>query len=223
MDLSNQARQAASDSAQLTGELTIAAVETVSTYRLPKILCLLNSLTPNIQIGFKVMPDQEIYESVKAGTIDIGFMVEEKLQIPNIKAFKLCNEPVSLYAHANHPLGKKSKLKIQDLANEHHLLWRLGCSYSDLFNELMLRAGFHSYSYTEFSNTETMKQCVLSGLGIATLTEVTVAKELMAGELIRLDFKLPDRFSSYMLWNKHRQKLPLIEYFIGLVRKNFLE
>ena len=51
----------------------------------------------------------------------------------------------------------------------------------------------------EFINTETIKQCALSGMGIATLTDVTVKKEVQEGTLVKLDWQLEEKFNSFML------------------------
>ena len=95
IDLSREATETVKDTPLLTGKLTIAAVETISTYRLPEILKVFKEKAPQVNICFKVMGDQELYDSIQSGTLDIGFMVEQKINIRNIEVVKLCNEPVS--------------------------------------------------------------------------------------------------------------------------------
>ncbi len=223
IDLSRDAKEAVKDTPLLTGQLTIAAVETISTYRLPEVLKIFKESAPDVHICFKVMRDQEMYNSVHSGSLDIGFMVEEafekKINMHNVESFKLCQEPVSLFAHPDHSLATKKQLTATDLATQFHLLWAMDCCYSTVFNEIIRKS--NSYSYMEFSNTETIKQCALSGLGIATVTDITVAKEVQAGELCRLDFDMPKRFSSYMLWNKRYSDSPVQKHFIEVVKKYF--
>ncbi|MBV1908361.1 MAG: LysR family transcriptional regulator [Kangiellaceae bacterium] len=217
IELSRDAKSATHSTPVLAGELTLAAVETISTYRLPQVLKTFQQVAPNVHLTFKVMRDQEIYESVKNGTIDLGFMVEEKLIVRDVETRELCPEPISIFAHPDHPLATKEKVSIAELANEYHLLWALGCSYSDLVNEIMQQAGYHDYRSMEFSNTETMKQCVLENMGLATLTDITVNNEVMASNISRINFDLPQRFNSFMLYNTHRAENPLIQQFIQIV------
>ena len=219
LDLSKAAKQATHDTPVMTGELTIAAVETISTYRLPKILKLFRQSAPEVHISFKIMRDQEIYESVRSGTIDLGFMVEKKLLVKDVETQTLCAEPVSLFAHPTHPLSRQKKITTEDLSKQFHLLWALGCGYSNQFNELMQKAGYHDYRYMEFSNTESMKQCVLENLGIATMTDITVAKEVASGDICRLNFELSQEFKSLMLWNTHRKQNPVIQHFAECIFK----
>ncbi len=217
IDLERDAKLATHNSPVLHGQLKIAAVETISTYRLPRWLKQLQQAAPDIKVSFQVMRDQEILESVRAGTLDFGFMVEEKIQVKDVEVAKLYKEEVSLYANPDNPLTKKPKVTAKDLASQFHLLWSLGCSYSNVFNELMQKAGFHDFRYMEFSNTESMKQCVLQNIGIATLTDITVAKEVAEGTIKRLNFEFPQRFNSKMLINTHRKNRPLVKYFRNLI------
>lgn len=217
IDLEKDAKLATHDSPMLHGQLKVAAVETVSTYRLPRWLKQLQQSAPDIKVSFQVMRDQEILESVRAGTLDFGFMVEEKIQVKDIEVDKLYNEKVSLYSHPDNHLSKKNKVTANDLADQFHLLWSMGCSYSNVFNDLMQKAGYHDFRYMEFSNTESMKQCALKNIGIAALTDITVTKEILEGTIKRLNFEFPQRFSSMMLINTHRKSRPLIEYFRKLI------
>jgi len=221
IDISREAKYRVNETPRLSGELIIAAVETVSTYRLPKLLKRIQQSAPNVHVSFRVMGDKEIIDGVKSGTLDFGFLVEEKLLEPDIEVAYLCREPVSLFVEPNHVLAKSKRVSAKDLAKEHHLLWSLGCSYSDVFNNIMQRAGFHDYSYTEFSNTESIKHCAMEGLGIATLTDITAVKELAAGEIIKLNFPIPNQFSSIMFWNKNRESFPVLNHFIQQAAKHF--
>lgn len=220
IDLSKEATEATHDSPIIAGSLSIAAVETISTYRLPKVLKKFQQGAPDVHVAFKVMRDQEIYESVRTGTIDLGFMVEEKLLVKDVATLALCDEPVSLFAHPEHRLANIENISPDDLSEEFHLLWAFGCGYSNQFNELMQRAGFHDYRRMEFANTESMKHCVLENMGIATLTDITVAKEIESGEICRLDFELSQQYKSFMLWNVHRKERPLIQHFTKIALEN---
>jgi len=219
VDLSREAQEFVKDTPTLSGELTIAAVETVSTYRLPEVLAKFRETAPQVHIRFKIMSDQAIYDSIQSGTLDIGFMVEQKIKRRNLEAVKLCDEPVSLFAHPAHPLVDQCNLKVDDLINYFHLLWAMDCSYSTVFNEIVRQT--KSYSSMEFSNTESMKQCALQGLGIATVTDITVKKEVENNQLHRLDFEMPKIFNSFMLFNKQRISSPVKNYFIRVVKDHF--
>ncbi len=166
------------------------------------------------------MSDKELYESIKMGTLDIAFMVEEELNGASIEALKICAEPVSLYAKPDHALADK-KIETKELADYHHLLWAMECCYSSAFNKRMQKAGIHSYSYMDFINTETIKQCTLAGLGIATLTDITVVKELEEQRLIKLDWDIGTDFYSFMLWNKFRADYPALRFFIERAKQYF--
>jgi len=221
VDLSRDGKEAVQNTPKIAGRLTIGAVETISTYRLPELLYKFQKKAPDVQISFKIMSDKELYESTKMGTLDIAFMVEQDLVVTNSVVRKICDEPVSLYARSDHPLVGK-KIETAQLGEHHHLLWALSCCYSAAFARCLQKAGCPSFSYMEFINTETIKQCALSGLGIATVTDITVAKEVGEGSLVKLDWELGEIFSSYMLWNKYRAEYPALKYFIEQAERHFI-
>ena len=220
VDLSRDGLEAVQNTPKIAGQLTIGAVETISTYRLPELLYKVKEAAPDIQISFKIMNDRELYESTKMGTLDIAFMVEQDLVVTNTVVKKICDEPVSLYVRPDHPLAGKS-FETAELGEHHHLLWALSCCYSAAFANRLHKAGCPTFSYMEFINTETIKQCALSGLGIATLTEITVQKEVEEGSLVKLDWEIGEEFSSFMLWNKYRAEYPALKFFIEIAEEHF--
>ncbi len=220
IDLSRDGKEAVALSPKISGTLTIGAVETISTYRLPDLLRKFQKKAPDVHISFKIMSDKELYESIKMGTLDVGFLVEQDLSVANTQIVKICEEPVSLYALPDHPLAGKN-FETAELAEYHHLLWAMECCYSSVFQKRMHKAGIHLFSFMEFINTETIKQCALSGLGIATLTDITVKKELEEGRLVKLDWEIGEEFHSFMLWNKYRADYPALKYFIEMSVEHF--
>ncbi|MBL4602854.1 MAG: LysR family transcriptional regulator [Emcibacteraceae bacterium] len=220
VDLSRDGIEAVRNTPNIAGQLTIGAVETISTYRLPELLHKIQKSAPDIHISFKIMTDIQLYESIKMGTLDIAFLVEQDLVVTNTVVKKICDEPVSLYAKPDHSLVGKN-FETVELADYHHLLWALECCYSAVFVRHMQKAGCPSFSYMEFINTETIKQCALSGLGIATLTDITVAKEVAEGSLVKLNWDINEEFNSFMLWNKYRADYPALKYFIELAEQHF--
>lgn len=220
VDLSRDGKEAVQNSPKIAGTLTIGAVETISTYRLPALLYKIQEAVPDIKISFKIMSDKQLYESIKMGTLDIAFLVEQELVVTNTVVKKICDEPVSLYVRPDHPLVDRD-IETSELGEYHHLLWAEECCYSRIFIDRMQKAGCPSFHYMEFINTETIKQCALSGLGIATLTDITVQQEVRDGKLVKLNWDIAEEFNSYMLWNKYRAEYPALKYFIEKAEQHF--
>lgn len=220
VDLSRDGKEAVQNSPKIAGTITIGAVETISTYRLPAFLYKIQERAPEIKVSFKIMNDKQLYESIKMGTLDIAFLVEQDLVVTNTIVKKICDEPVSLFVRPDHPLVGKD-FETSDLGSYHHLLWAPECCYSKAFINKLQKAGCPSFHYMEFINTETIKQCALSGLGIATLTDITVENEVRDGKLVKLDWDIEERFNSYMIWNKYRAEYPALKYFIETAENHF--
>ena len=110
VDLSRDGKEAVLNSPKIAGTLTLGAVETISTYRLPALLFKMQEAAPEIKISFKIMSDKQLYESIKMGTLDIAFLVEQELVVTNTVVKKyVMNQYHYLFALIIHWLGRTLK------------------------------------------------------------------------------------------------------------------
>ena len=76
----------------------------------------------------------------------------------------------------------------------------------------------------EFNSVEALKRCIMSGVGITILPEITVAEEISQGLLAALpwaDEKL--EVATLMIWYKERWVSPTLAAFAEVARAVFHE
>lgn len=220
IDLTVEAEEAVRNTPDLTGSLSIGAAETITTYRLPLLLKKIQDQAPLIQISFKTMSDKAILDSVRAGTLDIGFLIEPELDLPFAHIHRICDEPISLYATTDHELANRPLT--EDSFQDHRFLWwQEKWSYRLLFETHMKSRGIPLLKTMEFANIETLKQCTIAGIGIGLLCDIAVEREVADGRLVRLDYDLNISMSSYFFWNKHRENIKALNYFVETSQRYF--
>jgi len=220
LELSREAREVVRSSPALSGSITIGSADTITTYRLPELLRRFQQDAPQVKISFKTMTDRELYESIKNGTVDLGFMIESNLTLSYAAVAALIDEPISLYARPDHPLAG-GRVTEKDIAPHRLLLWQEKCSYRAAFEAQMKRAGFPGLIHMEMISIEAIKKCVIAGIGIALLCDVSVKREVEEGALVRLDWHMDSQFQSTMFWNLKRERIPSLNHFIQMTKDYF--
>jgi len=215
LELAGEARETVTSDNEHTGTITIAAAETVITYRLPQIIRQFRDSMPCVRLIFRPMPYAELYSSVKNGQVDIAFMLEEAIQSNGLEVKQLTEEPVVLIASPEHRLSMKSDIPLKELSEETLLLTELGCGYRGMFERHLLSEGIVPTNYLEFDSIEAIKRCVMANIGIAVLPHIAVEAELRNEDLITLNWQLNNFIVwTQMLWHQNKGISSAMQNFI---------
>jgi len=126
--------------------------------------------------------------------------------------------PYVIVAAPTHPLAHKRGIKLSTLANEAFIVRERG---SDTWNSM--EEGFAGKITNlkiamEIQSTETIKQAVIAGMGIAFLSAHTISLELQVGHLTVLDVEgFPVMLNWYVVHRKNKRLPP-----VALAFKRFL-
>ncbi|EON72579.1 LysR family transcriptional regulator [Lysinibacillus sphaericus] len=218
-----EAQHAVKQSGEMTGTLTISADETLCTYRLPAVLRRFRLRYPGVRLMFRPLSKPNLKQSLREGSADIIFMLDELKGEAGICGEKVRDELFYLLVAPEHPLASQSNLTIEDFNGETFLLTEQGCSYRMFFERSLSQKAMGSITELEFNSAEAIKQCAKIGMGIAILPEMAVAAELNRGELVPLPWDLTAvSFATQMFWHEEKWMSPAIEAFLDLTRETFL-
>jgi DNA-binding transcriptional LysR family regulator len=192
-------------SKQSKGSLTIGTIETLAAFFLPPFLQAYRRDYPEMNMIIQPGNEPFIIESVKGGSLDIGFILDSPLKDPDLHSAILREEKLVIIAHPDHRFGGLSEVQVQDLRNESMILTEEGCTYrAMLLKALKDNQVDYKLSY-EYGNLEAIKQCVIYGLGIALLPSVVVAEEIQKGRLIAIPLVHPDcKFYTQLIYSKKK-------------------
>ncbi|MBP1961355.1 LysR family transcriptional regulator [Paenibacillus aceris] len=190
LDLYDQSKEMIAS--QLTGTLTIGTINSLAAYYLPPFLQALKQLYPGLNI--QLFPDSEasLMNKVREGDYDLGLLLDRFPADPHLTCTKIKEEPLVLVAPLAHPLTQLNHIKLTDFQQTEFIVTEESCIYRGMFEKLLkdhaipLQIGF------ELGNLEAIKQCVMSGLGIALLPRIAVQSELEQHKLVALPFSHVD-------------------------------
>ncbi|EOS56124.1 LysR family transcriptional regulator [Paenibacillus barengoltzii] len=220
LDKLDEARSVVHDNESLSGTLTISANEVICVYRLPAVFRHFRSQHPSVRLIFRSVPNQELKQSLFEGNSDIVFMLDEPIRSSGLAVEPLLEETFRLFAAPDHPLARQKELQLEDFHGEVFLTNEKGCPYRTMIDRSFEKEGIDSITYLEFQSAEAIKQCAISGIGIAFLPEIVTEAEVERGELVALPWQIPDlHVYTQMLWHKDKWLSPILLSFIEAARE----
>lgn len=219
LQLADEARAAVPSAEEPSGTLTIVTPESLCIHRLPPVLAQFRARYPLVQVIFRPTDGIDFRRTLAEGRADMAFCYGELQSFPDLNTEPLVREPLALFAHPEHPLSRRSRVETRMLHGETLLLTEVGCVYRERFERILSAAGVHPASTVEFSSIEAIKQCVIAGMGLSLLPEVTVRDELARGRLVALPWTEQDfGLVTLMAWHRDKWFSPALRALIALSR-----
>jgi DNA-binding transcriptional LysR family regulator len=212
----------------LLGTISVSAPESLLTYRLPAVLSRFRAVAPRAMIELKPTPIGRFRGATRrglaSGIVDVAFVLDTPLRIPGFSAVALLREDISVIAAPTHSLAAVERPGPADLDDEVLLLPEApdsGCAYRGQFERQLADRHVTPRDALEFASIETVKQCVVAGMGVSALLSVAVEADVLAGNLVRLAWR--DAFEVYtqVVWNDRRSMTPTTAAFIDTARATF--
>ena len=189
------------------GRVSMGAVSTAK-YFVPFAISGFSKLHPNIEIKLTIGNRQETIEALRGYELDFAIMGRPPMGI-DMDTHLIGDHPHVIVAPTAHPLARKHRLALADLADETFLMREPGSGTRGLMENLFETAGVRPKIGMAMSSNETIKQAVIAGLGIAFISAHTVATELDERRLVTLDVEgMPIVRQWFVLSRKDKVLMP---------------
>ena len=189
------------------GTLRLAVV-TTSKYFIPHLLGPFLSRYPNIDIHFKVGNREQIIERVEEG-LDDFYVFSHPPEDEDLNITDFLPNPLVAIAPVGHPLAKRRRLSLADLAAEPFLMREAGSGTRHAIERHLERHGVRLNVRMTIESNEAIKHAVMSGLGISILSEHTLSYGGSAG-LEKLSVRQLPIESTWYLVRLRSRRLSLI-------------
>lgn len=210
--------------AKPSGQLRVAAPESVLTYRLPQMLRTFHRRFPRVELIFRPYSDATLALRLETGNFAMAIHMADTAPSAAIRSIRLRTERVFLLAEPEHALAGRATVRPTDLAGRNLLLTEAGCGYRAKLDQLLALKNIRPGHVTEFSSVEAIKQCVAAGMGLALLPAIVVARELRQRQFKALHWAGPSLdIASFILWHKDKWVSPAMAAFIEMVREKLGE
>ncbi len=221
IDIENEAISEISSFNKQSGTISIRVPQSIGTYYLPSVLKEFNNSNPKVGFDLNSCAMFSLKQEFSAGLIDIAFLLADSINSKDIKSEVLKIEPLVLVSNPDHVLTKKKEIGIQDLNNQSILFPKHDCGYKMRLEQMIQEENLESVTKMEFNSIETIKQCVIKGLGITVIPKVSVEEEVRSNKLTILPWK-DEVLETCVLMISHKSKWlsPALTSFMEVARNN---
>lgn len=167
------------------GSIRLGASTSVGVYYLPPLLAEFSALYPRVALSLAVENTAHIEEKLLRNEFDLGFMGARAVSADLVSEPYLEDEIV-FACGPGHPLAAAAAVTPARLARERLIMRESGSATRATMEAHLIRRGLAFRETMNFSSVEAIKQVVMSGLGVAYFSALTVRKELAAGWLVRM-------------------------------------
>ncbi|MED1122764.1 LysR family transcriptional regulator [Bacillus atrophaeus] len=211
IELYAQAKDVLNTDDEPAGDLVIGASESLTLCRLPSILFEYRKKYPKVNLSLKSLDHNDITKSLQNGDIDLIFILERD----NWSSAELYSEKIK-----TETMVLISPLEYEE--NNDTVLYTEGkCSYKSVFDDYLDHHDIEVKESLDFSSIETIKQCVISGLGISMLPYFSVKNELdekkIEGEIIGTN---QSTVATFLTYHKDKWVSPAMNSMISMARRH---
>lgn len=194
------------------GRLNVAVIS-AGDYFFPRLLVEFIGRHRDVVLNFTVHNREGLLAQLDANLTDLAIMVRPPADA-GLESVAFAPHPYVLVAPPAHALVGRPRVAVERLLREPFVVRERGSdtwqSMQEAFGEHLARLDIAM----QIKSTETIKQAVMAGMGIAFLSAHTIGQELRTGSLKVLDVQgFPLRLNWYVVQRAHKRLPPVAQAF----------
>ncbi|MGL4600717.1 MAG: DNA-binding transcriptional regulator OxyR [Plesiomonas sp.] len=158
---------------EMSGPLHIGVIPTTGPYLLPHIIPTLREHFPQLEMYLYEAQTHQLLAQLDAGQIDCVLLALVKDTEPFIE-IPLFDEPMLLAVGVDHPLARRTDIRLTELAGEHVLMLEDGHCLRDQAMRFCFAAGADEDTHFRATSLETLRNMVAAGAGMTLLPQLAV-------------------------------------------------
>lgn len=168
--------------------LKIGASVSVGTCLIYDLLDRLKEEHPEIEISMVINNTSHIENLLLESKVDVG-VVEGVVTDKELICRNVCEDELIIVASPTHHLAQEENCSVQSLSSETFISREKGSNDRNQFEKFLQSQNIEVHKSWISSNTETIKNAVAKGYGIAILSRMVVQREIDSGILSQVHLK----------------------------------
>lgn len=198
-----------------SGTLRIGVAESLCYDSFPELLREYKMNYPNVNIQLTFIDHTTFPRLLKNGELDFVYTLNPLCCQKDFEILYQHTESLGFFVCPEHPLLRRKKVTLTDVASYPLLLTGSGCNFRMMLVSALSKQGIFPDVALDTVNKEIIKNFAVNGMGIAFLPDITAKKDLESGRLCRLE--LTDReFTVYgqLMLHKDKTMSPAMQAFV---------
>jgi DNA-binding transcriptional LysR family regulator len=197
----------------ITGGRLNVAVISAGDYFFPRLLAAFGAAHPGVTFNLTVHNREGLLRQLADNLTDLAVMVRPPPD-RDILAVPFAPHPYVIVAAPSHPLARARQIPRTALNRERFVQREQGSDTWNSMREAFGRQFPRLNIAMQIHSTETIKQAVVAGMGIAFLSAHTLSLDLLAGNLVVLDVQgFPAMLNWYLVHNRSKRLPPVAAAF----------
>jgi DNA-binding transcriptional LysR family regulator len=197
----------------VTGGRLNVAVISAGDYFFPRVLAAFGAGHSGITLNLTVHNREGLLHQLADNLTDLAVMVRPPRDM-DIVAVPFAPHPYVIVAAPGHPLARARQIPRAALNRERFVVREPGSDTWNSMREVFGRQFVKLNIAMQIASTETIKQAVVAGMGIAFLSAHTIGLDLLAGNLVVLDVQdFPAKLNWYLVHNRTKHLPPVAAAF----------
>ena len=152
------------------GTIRIGCIESLATAFLPALFASFHQRYPHIRLKVRVNHTDELITFVEQGEVELGLILDPRLQSELLIVKELFRQPLHLLISAQHPLAQMaSTVTLEQILTEPFLLLDETSRMGQITKRIFAQRGLPLHPLVEIESVEGLKEMVRQGIGV-TLT-----------------------------------------------------
>lgn len=169
------------------GTLLIGCIESLTTAFLPETFAAFHQRYPDVRLKVRVNHTDELITSVEQGEVELGLILDPRLQSELLIVKELFRQPLHLLISARHPLARThaTGVTLEQAIAEPLLLLDESSRMGQITKRIFAQRGLRVQPLVEIESVEGLKEMVRQGIGV-TLTLPALIRPSQVGSDLAL-------------------------------------
>lgn len=221
-DIEQEIKIALTQPSEAHGTLTMRIPETVSIHYLPPLISLFKRQFPKVKLEMNNCSYFGLAEELKAGIIDLGFLIADSYDSPELITETICPVPLLMVTHPSHAEAVSSNEGMYQLLDEPLILPSNDCSYVHTLEKILMEHKVKIPLVWHLNSMNAIIQTMVHGVGYSVLPEAAVKEEVKAGRLIVIPWtRRKITASLLMICQRNKWQPPVQQSFMQMIRDEF--
>jgi len=170
------------------GTVLIGCIESLTTALLPALFASFHQQYPHIRLKVSVDHTDELIVAVEQGKVELGLILDPRLQSELLIIKELFRQPLHLLVSAQHPLAqrKASAVTLEHITTEPFLLLDETSRMGQITKRIFIQRGLSVRPLIEIESVEGLKEMVRQGIGVTLTLPALIRPAQIGNDLILL-------------------------------------
>jgi DNA-binding transcriptional LysR family regulator len=168
------------------GTIRIGCIESLATAFLPALFASFHQQYPNIRLKVHVNHTDELITFVEQGEVELGLILDPRLQSELLVVKELFRQPLHLLVSAQHPLAQKKvpAVTLEQIMTEGLLLLDETSRMGQITKRIFAQRGLPIHPLVEIESVEGLKEMVRQSIGVTLTLPALIRPSQIGNDLV---------------------------------------